>query len=204
MTEITLCMVVHNQWQGTKKAIDSAKEIVSNVFIIDQDSNKVNARHLRQLADIYIRRSCKGYADPDRQYLYDSCPTKWILALDSDEYLSKELKDKIPEMVFWPYDIFWIKFKNLVNGKNIQSILGDDFHPRLFKKGSLVWSEKAHTFPQAQTPRQYFCDLPIIHNRKMKDVLNTYEQRSKVLDPQNVALEQQFIGRLKQLLEGTK
>lgn len=204
MSEITLCMIVHNDWKGTKKAIESAESICSKIAIVDQGSNSRNTKHLKKMADWYIRRTCKGYADPDRQGLYNLVPPGWILALDSDEYLSKELKAKILEMVEWPYDVFWFRFINLVDGKDIKVLLGDDFHPRLFKKGTVVWPARAHTFPEIRSPKQYFCNLPIIHNRTLRAIEATHKNRKRVLDQQNVTLEVQFIDKLKQLLEGPK
>ena len=218
--EVSLVMITYNDYDLAKGTVLSCKGLVEEVLIVDQSDNEEEAKKIEKLADFYIKTTPKGFADPDRKYAYMRANKEWILALDTDERLSPELKswmsqwrkDKFrgnrtkPEVKYVDsIDIFWFKFRNIViSGEvklNLSTVLGDDPHPRLFKNGSLVWPDKAHTFPKHLSSRICNSPLEIIHTREWEHLKATHERRSQVIDPMNREIEIRFLTGVKNMID---
>jgi len=202
---ISLCMVVHNNAPVLSRAIDSAKDLVNEIVIVDQDSTDKTGEIAQSYADIYIKKRMKGNADPDREYCAAMARGEWLLWLDGDEYLSEALQKRIPKVAVDEFfDIYWIKFQNFIDGINIQSIMGDDWHPRLYKKGSLVWSPQAHTYPETKSPLQAWVEQPIVHDREWKQVKEVHKIRSKCISLEAQEAEAKFLTQVEEILKHGK
>lgn len=198
---ISLCMVIHNQGNYLRRALTSAKDLVNEIVIVDQGSTDQTVNIAKEFADVLVRKRLKGNADPDREYCASLARGEWILFLDADEYLSPMLQKKIPKLAVDRFmDVFWIKFKNLVNGRDIKDILGDDWHPRLYRKGAVVWSAQAHVHPEIKAPMQAWVDAPIIHDRTLKAIEETHKLRGPFIHPESREKEVQFIKKVKEMI----
>jgi len=123
--------------------------------------------------------------------------------MDADEVLSPALKKYLQKCDF-SYDIYFIPFKNLVDGVNIENILGKDYHPRLFKRGSLVWPSEIHTHPDVKSSNCIFLDdkYHIIHHRTSEQIVTSHRLRSAIPKTQrNVELEKNFLTSLSRMLK---
>jgi len=198
-------MVVHNEEKTLRRAIQSAKDLVNEIVIVDQSSTDRTFEIAKELGDIVVRKRLKGNADPDREYCATLARGEWILFLDADEYLSPRLKSKIPKIAKNGFlDVFWIRFENFVDGVNIKEILGDDFHPRLYKKGAVVWLPEAHVYPKIRSPLQGWVMEPIIHDRKMVRVKEIHKLRGQFISPDKRRVEQEFLKRVEALVGSNK
>lgn len=200
MAKITLCMIVHGQVDRVEKAIESVGKVCDQIAIVDQGSKEEDANRLCKLADLYFYRLRKGYADPDRAFLYEIVPSEWILALDADEELSLPLQERIPDLITLSCDVFWFRFENKVDGIDIRDLLGDDYHPRLWRKGALSWPDRAHTYPQIHSQRQYFCSYPILHHRTYEEIVQSHRKRRSAIDENAVQIEEKFLEQLRRKL----
>ncbi len=97
---ISACLVIHNEEKLIKRCIDSFKDIVDEIIIVH--SGKCTDRTLqickKYTKKIYIAPDY-GVADPNRALSFSKAKKEWILRIDGDEYLSKELREKILELV---------------------------------------------------------------------------------------------------------
>lgn len=100
-------------------------------------------------AKIYMHENV-GYADPARAFGLSKCSYDWVLALDSDELIPKQLKDRLlQEIAQDKFNVFNISRRNFFFGKEL---LGsgwsykDDLIPRFFKKGFLTYGNEVHNF----------------------------------------------------------
>jgi len=150
-----------------------------------------------------IFTNVKGYADPDRNMSNRILQGNYILSVDADEKLSDELVGNW-DLIRWYIDkgihIFWFKFKNIIDGVNIEDILGDDYHPRLWKAGMVVWPPEAHKYPELRSENKIFINWPIIHTRTYDDVIRTHNERVKVIGDEPRQMEERFIDALKKKL----
>lgn len=185
-----------------RRAIDSVKPVINETVIVYQGNDETVFKELTSLSDYCSQTTPKGNADPDRNFAYGLATQEWILALDDDEWVSPELLEKIPRILMTSADVVWFKFRNLVDGVNIKEILGEDPHPRLWrnKPNVIVWPDKAHTFPQINSPLQYFCSQEIVHDRSYDELFARHQKRVPTMDQQNIQLETNFINALKRKL----
>ena len=202
---ISLCMVIYNEKKTLNKTIQSAKEIVNEIVIIDQSSTDGTFELAKEFGDIVIQKSFKGNADPDREYCASLARGEWILFLDADEYLSDKLKKKIPKLAQDKFlDVFWIEFENLMDGINIESILGKDYHPRLYKKGAVQWLPDAHTHPKILSPLQGWIEDPIIHDRKWDKTKSVHSLRGQFIGAEKKKIEEDFLKKVEEYLGSHK
>lgn len=206
---ISLCFIVHERdlQAAFRKSKSLKKEIkeISEVVILCQTKQPWDMLSYidkwPEHVDILYPSTVKGMADFDRQFCYNLASKEYVLSLDADEYPDKTLIEKIPHLLSLRGDVYWFKFKNLVNGRDIKGILGDDQHPRLWRKGSLEWPQKEHVFPHHKTNNVIFVEnCYILHERKMADIIKTHDERLGVMSPDGVRLEKRFIGNLKEMI----
>lgn len=212
---VSLCMVVYNSSDLCEKAIKSVQSICDEIVIVDQGSLASESEKLKSLASNYIKTTNKGNADFDRQYCYALATKDYILALDADEYFEEEQLNKIQNIFKYDFEINWFIFKNLVytnteKGEvevNIKDILGDDPHPRLWKREinhqgkpamPLMWPHEAHQFPAMISDKQIFSDIYVTHRRCLSNIIKTHLKRGQVISPEMQHLEKNFVRTLLQ------
>lgn|SRR5574341_110613 len=202
MNTISLCMVVANEGENLKELFPLVRPYVDEVLVIDQASTD-DTREICEKYDARVMvRSRKFLADIDRQTCYNMAGKDWILALDADERPSQELLEKIKYLTSANnVDCYWFKFDNKVDGIDVSPVLGQEYHPRLWRKGVVIWPERAHTWPQIQSSRQCFIDLPVKHYRSFERIKLVHAQRRQAIDPQNQQVEAQFLHNLEQYLK---
>lgn len=188
--------------ENLKRTVESVRGLVDEVVLVYQGRDQNIYSEIQGMSDFSIMVAPKGNADPDRNFAYELASKEWILALDDDEYLSKDAARFIAQIIMSPADVVWFRFVNLIDGVDMIDVLGDDPHPRLWRKrqGLMIWPDKAHTFPQINSGMQYFTKNPIMHDRKYDDVVARHEARGKVVDPQNAEIEKSFLNAVKHKL----
>ena len=198
---ITLCVITHNSEDRIKDMILKHKEIVSEVLVVVQKSTDNTLARAREVADVVIERRCKGTSDPDRDWLFNLASNEWILYLDDDEYVSSELEGKLEKLIKEHIDVYWMKRTNLVNGVDIQSILGNDMQARLFRKGALSYPDTIHTYPKL-SPNAItgFIEYPIIHDRTLDQLRSGNRNRNVIASREHIALQEGFIAKVEALV----
>lgn len=204
-------MVVRNENRMIKKLLPKVHKLFDRISVIDQASDDDTVNTLKSFGVDVIETTQKNLADIDRQVLYEMVQTEWVFALDADERPSRDLKRflvrhrKDPEPNI---DVYHLPFKNLIDGVDAKEILGDDYHPRLWRarmpdrRPTLIWPQRAHTFPQINSPRQIWMDFRfnVIHERTWKRVKAVHEKRMMAIDPQMQAVEMDFLSKTADLL----
>jgi glycosyltransferase involved in cell wall biosynthesis len=210
--KLSLCMVVHNEAKALPKIFSKLSSVVDEIVIMDQGSTDNTQSVCEKSGAYYHRTTKKGLADIDRQECYNLANGDVVLALDADEMPDSKMINWIKDVKAkgLDYDVVWFRFKNLVDGVDIKSLLGDDWHPRLWKRSDqkmpvIVWPQKAHTFPSINTSNQLFCLSGMVdHVRTMEKCRRVFRERGQVIDPNNVQIETQFMAQLEQLIASQK
>ena len=198
---ITLCVITRNSADRIKEMVEKHRPFVSEVLIADQSSTDGTWDIAQEVADHAIQRRHKGTADPDRNWLFQQAKNEWILYLDDDEYLDEKCIEALPRLLKDNIDIYWLKETNLVDGIDIKEILGDDPHPRLFKKGSIRFPDQIHTYPEpANDVKVAFVDYSIIHDRTLEKIKESNRARDKIASPEQIQVQENFIKQVEDLL----
>ena len=203
---ISLCMVVYNQSDLVERTVKSLT-VADEVVIVDQGSDDEHAKKLKSLATTYHRTTNKGNGDFDRQFCYSLSKKDCIFAFDADEFIEEaELSAFSDLFLEYDFDVAWFLFKNTVssNGKTIdlQNILGDDPHPRFWKRmimvngrgmPTLTWPHEAHKYPEILSEKQAFLRVKFNHDRKLEDIIKTHISRGKVVEENAQKMERDFV-----------
>lgn len=121
------------------------------IIVVDQFSDDKTAEIAKEFgAKVYTHKRT-GFVEPARNFAINKATSDWVLVVDADERIPIELAEAIKETIdTCPDDqyVFNIAERNEVFGKWIQhGTLWPDFHPRLFKKGSIEWPATVHDRP---------------------------------------------------------
>ncbi len=133
--------------------IESIYSIADEVVLIDSSSER-NRRILAQEKKKKKMNKLKiyyvvplGYPDPTRMYALGKCKGSWVLHLDSDETINKDLKRDIRNIVSKSNADCLLMNRVLCGGDG--SILSKhDMVARLFKRGSVSYSGMIHEYPK--------------------------------------------------------
>lgn len=194
---ITLIMVVRNSNGRLKEVIENHRDVVSEVVVIDQSSTDGTYEEALKYADIVVKRTPKGLNEPDRNFAFDLGSQPWVLNLDDDENLSEESKGLLAETLSYGADVIWIKRDNWFNGVSLKEKIGPDPQSRLFRRGSLKWFDKVHTYPdKAENAVAFYSPLEIIHRRSFDQVVKSHEKRSLVMHEDAIRAEDEYLGMI--------
>lgn len=110
--KISACLVVYNEEKCVERCLDSIKNVVDEIIIVHDGKCGDGTLEIckKYTNNIYVRKHF-GVAEPHRPFSFERATGDWILQIDADEFLSDELKNKIPELAkadkARAYEFFW-------------------------------------------------------------------------------------------------
>lgn len=137
---------------------------VDEIIVLDQDSQDKTAKIAVKFTDKIIRSNSEDFAK-NRNILKDNARGKWLLYVDCDERLPKELILSIKKAISSnTYCAYYIPRKNYILGKFVKNGgWWPDYAPRLFRKKNLInWSGRVHESPKINGKFGYFKE-PLVH-----------------------------------------
>lgn len=168
-------MITKNAADVLEKSLYSIKELADEIIIVDNYSKDQTLNIAKKYsAKIYLNREKdfgKQKALGQSKAIYE-----WILALDSDEIVSKELSREIKVLLSQKniqYDGFYIKYQNHFLGKKIY-FGGESYQKlRLFRKSIAV-------IKPAMVHEEFFLKSKNIGNLKHKIFHYSYRSISQI------------------------
>jgi glycosyltransferase involved in cell wall biosynthesis len=160
---ISAVMVLYNNERVLERAIKSFYDLVDELIIVHD--GKCSDRSLeiaRKYTDkIYIRPHI-GEAEPHRVFTYEKAKNEWILQVDADEYLSKELRNNLPKLIKSNIDIYEVLWPIMHKGK----VLTGSYKTVLFKKSKVYYLGVVHEYPKPieKEVKVKTINFPIIHD----------------------------------------
>jgi len=148
MTNISVLIVANGNPPHLLQSIESVQSLASEIIIIDIGLTKdaQNSLLSHNLVKI-IQENPVDYVELLREKSKQYAKNDYILILDPDEIVSRQLSDRLLEE-YDKYDFISIPRKNIIFGKWIQhSRWWPDYQIRLFKKDAVTWSKKLHAQP---------------------------------------------------------
>ena len=97
MRKISVAIITFNEEQKIERSLTSIKKIADEIVIIDSFSTDETENICSQYTDLFFSAKWKGYRK-QKQLAVEHCSHDWVLSLDADEVLSKEL---IRELDIW-------------------------------------------------------------------------------------------------------
>lgn len=198
---ITLCIITRNSEDRIEKVINKHKDFVSQILVVDQESEDSTAQRAEGAGAFVITRRVKGTSDPDRNWLFNMADYEWVLYLDDDEYIDVQDYNELKKIMQIGVDAIWFKRTNLVDGVDIGKVLGEDLQCRLFKKGATNWADAIHTYPKcAEGVKVLFTEIPMIHERTLEGLKASNRGRNAIASPEQIKTQEGFIKQVEEVL----
>jgi len=162
MPTISVVILAKNEENLIAGCIKSVK-FADEVIVIDDNSDDNTVKIAREHGAEVYKRELDNFAD---QRNYGSSKTKgdWVLYVDADEFITKELESEILIKLQDDINGYWIPRKNIIFGKWLEHTdWYPDYQLRLLRKGSFVYKRKVHEQVDLKGESEYLVN-PILHN----------------------------------------
>lgn len=172
--KLSAVIITKNASRHLEQAVDSVKDIVEEITIVDSGSSDDTVKIAKRLTKNVYSVIFENDFSIIRNYALSRSIGEWILVLDADEILSPELKEEIPELVkHRTHDGYWFRRRWYINAKKYMKhgLFYPDFQLRLFRNSETIkYQNRVHeevTIPKEKTKEIY---VDIYHY----DSLNKY------------------------------
>jgi len=135
--KISVILAVFNEEKNIEACLKTVKSWVDEIVIVDgSSSDKTVSLAKKYTKRIFVKDNPVMF-HKNKQYAIDQATGDWILYLDADERVEKDLRKEILEAIeSGEFDGYLIPRKNIIFGKWIKnSLWHPDYNLRLFKRG---------------------------------------------------------------------
>jgi len=99
MTNLSVVLATFNEDKNIKECLKSAKKIADEIIVVDGSSEDKTREMAKALGAKVFRVPNRLMFHKNKQLAVDKAEGKWVLQLDADERLTKELRKEISEKV---------------------------------------------------------------------------------------------------------
>ena len=149
MAKLSAVVTVYNEEKNIEKCLKSLK-FADEIIVVDNESEDKTAEIAKKYTSkVFTQKNNPLEIDIQKNFGFEKADFEWILSIDADEEVSKELSDEIKKILSTkPSSIsqingFWIPRKNIIFGKWIE-FAGwyPDYQLRLFRKNKGKYTKK--------------------------------------------------------------
>jgi glycosyltransferase involved in cell wall biosynthesis len=142
--KLSIGLITYNEEKNLARTLDSIIEIANEIVIVDSGStDKTLEIAGKYNASIYSEK-WKGYG-MQKNSVIEKCAGEWILLIDADEEISKELRKKIKEIISDKNSkkVYKANFTAVCFGKKIKhGGWSNHYRVRLFQKGAGKYNDR--------------------------------------------------------------
>lgn len=166
---LSVVIDTYNEASVLPRCLKSVKNIADEIIVCDENSTDNSIDLAKKYGAKVITHERVQYVELVRNFEVAKATGDWILVVDPDEEISDALGKKILDVIKDPKaDYYYIPRKNIIFGKwMVNSRWWPDMNLRLFKRGSVSWTDVIHKQPLAKGVGLSFAveeDLAIIHH----------------------------------------
>lgn len=138
MNKLSVVLAVLNEANNLKSCLDSIKDLAWEIVIVDGGSTDKTLDIAKKYDAKIIQTNNPPNFHINKNKAIDAAKGDWILQLDADEVVTKQLVDEIKKVINSDSDTsgYWIPRKNLFLGKFLtKGGQYPDYTLRLYKRG---------------------------------------------------------------------
>lgn len=138
MNKISVCLAVYNEEDNLINCLTSVKDLADEIVIVDGGSVDKTVQIAEKFKAKIIRSDNPSNFHINKNKAIDAATKDWVLQLDADEVVTKELTDEIRKVTLTNSEIngYWIPRKNLFLRRFLtKGGQYPDFTLRLYRKG---------------------------------------------------------------------
>lgn len=180
-TNISAVILTKNEEKNISDCIDTLSFCAEIIVIDDNSNDKTTLLAKKKGARVFIH-DLEGDFSKQRNYGLSKAQEEWVLFIDADERVSKELADEIYQQTsqfLTQSTAFRFKREDVMWGKRLRhGEVGKMFLVRLIKKGKGEWIGKVHetlqTLGDVQTLKNPLYHYPHDNIRDFLKQINIY------------------------------
>lgn len=142
--KVSVVISAFNEEKKLPDCLETVKKIADEIIVINNSSTDSTEKIAKKYTDKVYTRENLAMLNVNKNFGFSKATGSWILNLDADERITKELEEeisRIPESA--PENGFLIPRKNILFGKWIKhSIWWPDYQLRLFRRNKGKFAEK--------------------------------------------------------------
>ena len=144
---LSVVIVTLNEEENIKRAIESVKDIASEVLVIDSGSKDKTIEIAKKLGAKVIFHKWENYPS-QVQFGIDNASNPYVFVIDADEEVSKELKESIKQIFkngdIKKYACFYVSRKTFYIGKFLNFAWQPEYRIRIFHKDKVKYEGFLH------------------------------------------------------------
>ncbi len=139
MANLSIGILTYNSEEHLSKVLESVDTLADEVIILDSGSEDRTVEIAKSFgAKVYFRKF-DNFVN-QKNHLLSLCKGRWVLFLDDDEVLSKQLAESVKEAVSKDdMDGYYVNVLTNYLGRWIKHAWYPDWHLRLAKRDRCVW-----------------------------------------------------------------
>jgi glycosyltransferase involved in cell wall biosynthesis len=156
--KLSAVIITKNASKHLENAIKSVNGIVDEITVVDTGSSDETIKIARRFTKNVYKVPFEDDFSIVRNYALSRSAGEWILVLDSDEAISPDLQEQIPELVkHRTYDGFWFQRRWFFDNKQYlkHGLFYPDYQLRLFRNSTEIqYIKRVHeevTIPAGKT-----------------------------------------------------
>ncbi|MCR5303400.1 MAG: glycosyltransferase family 2 protein [Lachnospiraceae bacterium] len=165
MVEISLCMIVKNEEDKLEKCLDSVKDLMDEIIIVDtgssDDTKKIAAKYTDKIYDF----EWTGSFSDARNFSFSKATKEYIYSADADEEIDEENRERfriLKENLLPEIEIVQMYYANQLENGTIYNY-DRELRPKLFRRlRTFTWIEDVHETVRLD-PVVFDSDIEIIH-----------------------------------------
>lgn len=124
---ISLCMIIMNEERFLENCLNSVKDLVDEIIIIDTGSNDNSKEIAKKFTDkVYDFKWNDNFSDA-RNFSLSKASGDWILYLDADEVIAEFDKEKIKKIIeLNEAEAYFFNWRNYTNDTNISGFISSN------------------------------------------------------------------------------
>ena len=139
--KISVTIITGNEEENIRECLESVKW-ADEIILVDSESTDKTVEIAKSFTEKVFIRKWEGYAS-QKNFAMEQAANEWVLSIDADERVTKELSEEILTLNFADYDGFKIKRENFFIGKQITGCgWGNDYQVRLFNKNKTKLTDR--------------------------------------------------------------
>ena len=136
MPRLSVALITYNEEENLPKTLEAVRDIANEIVVVDSHSTDKTREIAQSYGAKVFKEDWKGFRDQKNSAL-EKCSGEWILFLDADEVVSKELKKSILEAIKNPKaEGYFLNRKTFYAGKFLEHTWQPDWVLRLVEKSA--------------------------------------------------------------------
>ncbi len=142
--KLSAVILTKNEERNIERCIRSVLSISDEVIVVDSGSTDRTLQIARSLGARVVVREWEGYVK-QKNYAVSLARGEWVLSLDADEELTRELAREIERTLSKPaYDCYLLNRQTYFLGKFLEHGWFPEWRLRLFRRGKGVFVDEGH------------------------------------------------------------